>query len=45
MDGDIAEGDHIIPAIKGGETNIKTNLQLLTKSDNRRKKDKILGLK
>lgn len=42
MDGDLIEGDHIIPHSKGGETNAETNLELLTKSDNRKKKDKIL---
>lgn len=42
MDGNISEGDHIIPASKGGVTDAKTNLQLLTKTDNRRKKDKLL---
>jgi hypothetical protein len=41
MDGDIIEGDHIIPYIKGGDSN-PDNLALLTKSDNRKKKDKIL---
>jgi len=42
MDGDLIEGDHIIPHSKGGETNAETNLELLTKSDNRKKKDKVL---
>lgn len=42
MDGDIVEGDHTIPVSKGGETDSQTNLQLLKKSDNRKKKDKIL---
>jgi hypothetical protein len=41
MNGDIIEGDHIIPYIKGGDSN-PDNLALLTKSDNRKKKDKIL---
>jgi hypothetical protein len=41
MDGDLIEGDHIIPYIKGGDSN-PDNLALLTKSDNRKKKDKIL---
>jgi hypothetical protein len=42
MDGDLIEGDHIVPHSKGGETNADTNLELLTKSDNRKKKDKVL---
>jgi hypothetical protein len=42
MDGNLIEGDHIIPHSKGGKTNPETNLNLLTKSDNRKKKDKIL---
>jgi hypothetical protein len=42
MDGGLIEGDHIEPFSKGGETNPETNLGLLIKSDNRKKKDKIM---
>lgn len=41
MDGDIIEGDHIFPHSKGGDRH-PDNLALLTKSDNRKKKDKVL---
>ena len=41
MDGDLCEGDHTDPFIKGGKTNSR-NLGLLPKSDNRKKGKKIL---
>jgi hypothetical protein len=41
MDGDMVEGDHVIPHSKSGESN-PDNLELLIKQDNRKKSDKIL---
>jgi len=41
MDGDLIEGDHTIPHTKGGVSKL-VNLSLLTKTDNRKKGDKVI---